>query len=315
MITEIQKEERRNGIGGSDIHHLFNVEPYGCSRYLFMDKRGDIPDYPILESGPIKRGNKMEDLIIDEYVEVTGNKVRKVYKTLTHKEYKWAKVHLDGEIISHPRGPGVLECKSVGRHMYMQIKEKGIPDSWVLQMQYGMFITGRSWASIAVLWAEQWEFITFEVDRDDELIANLVEAGESFWKQVEFGPSPDRLDPKDARCSRCPYRTSCQGAALLSSVVDTGDIPFEETISPIVQELVELESSMADMKVLVDDKKEIIKNMIGDRPVVDCLGYRLHYKPIESKRINTKKLKSEIPDVYEKYATISVSRPFKKIAK
>tara|TARA_R110000824_G_scaffold53088_2_gene147237 strand:+ start:70 stop:366 length:297 start_codon:yes stop_codon:yes gene_type:complete len=98
-------------------------------------------------------------------------------------------------------------------------------------------------------------------------------------------------------------------------VVDTGDIPFEETISPIVQELVELESSMADMKVLVDDKKEIIKNMIGDRPVVDCLGYRLHYKPIESKRINTKKLKSEIPDVYEKYATISVSRPFKKIAK
>ena len=315
MITDKQKQERRNGIGGSDIHHLFNVEPYGCIRYLFMDKRGDIPDYPIIESGAIKRGNKMEDIIIDEYIEVTGNKVRKVYKTLEHKEYKWAKVHLDGEIVGNPNGPGVLECKSVGRHMFMQIKQDGIPNSWVLQMMHGMFVTGRTWASIAVLWAEQWEFLTFDIDRDDELIQNIITQGEMFWKQVEFGPSPERLDPKDKRCARCPYRTSCQGAALLNTVKDTGDIPFEDTITPVVQELVDLETSAAEIKVLIDDKKEIIKDMIGDRPVVDCAGYRLHYKPIESKRINTKKLKVEDPDIYEKYATISVSRPFKKIAK
>ena len=315
MITDKQLKERRQGIGGSDIHHLLGIEPYGCARYLFQDKRGDEPDYPILSEGAIKRGNKMENLIVDEYVEVTGNKVRKVLKTLEHKDYKWARVHLDGEIVGNDKGPGVLECKSVGRNMFLHIKQEGIPSSWLLQMQHGMFITGRSWASIAVLWAEQWEFITFDVDRDDELIDSIIKAGERFWKQVEFGPAPDRLDINDKRCKRCPYRTSCQGEALLESVKYDDDIEFDDNLSPLVSSLVELEMVASETKALIDEKKGKIKELIGDRPVVDCEGYRLHYKPIETRRINTRKLKSEAPDIYEKYATMSVSRPFKKTAK
>jgi len=324
MITEKQRIERRQGIGGSDIQHLLNIEPYGCQRYLWMDKRGDEPDYPILTEGAIKRGNKLENIIIDEYREVTGNKVRKVHRTLTHSSpfYDWARVHLDGEIIGDHsnrmryQGPGVLECKSVGRQMFMKIKQEGIPNGWILQMQYGMFVTRRSWASIAVLWAEQWEFVTFDIARDETIIDAIVSAATSFWARVENGPAPDRLDPKDKRCARCPYRTSCQGAALLGQVAyNGGDIEFDDTLTPMVQELVELETAAAEIGVRVDEKKTIIKEKIGDRPVVDCTGYRLHYKPIESKRINTRRLKSEEPGVYEKYATVSVSRPFKKIAK
>lgn len=329
MITEKQRIERRQGIGGSDIQHLFSIEPYGCQRYLWLDKQGDEPDYPILSEGAIKRGNKMENIIIEEYREVTGNNVRKVHRTLTHKTIKWARVHLDGEIVGdhsynrepsrngHPTlGPGVLECKSVGRQMFMKIKQEGIPKSWILQMQHGMFVTNRAWASIAVLWAEQWEFVTFNVDRNEEIVKAIQYEGNKFWAKVENGPSPERLDPKDKRCSRCPYRTSCQGAALLGQVeYNGGDIEFDDTLTPMVQELVELELAAAEIGVRVNDKKTIIKEKIGDRPVVDCTGYRLHFRPIESKRINARRLKSEEPGIYEKYATISVSRPFKKTAK
>ena len=299
----------------SDIHHLFNTKPYGCARYLWLDKRGEEPDYPILAEGAIKRGNKMESLIVDEYMEETGNKVRIVTKTLKHKDYKWAAVHLDGEIVGHKKGPGVLECKSVGRNMFLHIVQEGIPSSWLLQMQHGMFVAKRTWASIAVLWAENWEFITFDIERDDEIIDSIIKQGEIFWKQVEYGPAPERLDPSDKRCKRCAYRTTCQGEALLQSVVDDGTIDYDDDLSPIVASLVELESVADETKQLIDEKKKQIKELIGDRPVVDCAGYRLHYKPIETRRINTRKLKSEAPDIYEKYATTSVSRPFKKTAK
>ena len=316
MITEKQRIERRQGIGGSDIHHLLNIEPYGCQRYLWYDKTGLEPDYPILAEGAIKRGNKMEDLIIQEYREITENKVRKVYKTLTHKEIKWARVHLDGEVVGHPKGPGNLECKSTGRQMFRKIEEDGIPDGWILQLQYSMLVTGRTWSAIAILWAEQWKFATFTVDRDDDIILSIIRSGNNFWRSVDNGPSPDRLDPKDKRCSRCPYRTSCQGAALLNLVKeDTGDVDYEPLISPMIREVVELETMVTDLNDRLNIKRDKIKEIIGDRPVVDCDGYRIHYKPIKSKRINTKRLKSEEPDMYEKYATTSISRPFKKIAK
>ena len=35
--------------------------------YLYYDKKGFEPDYPILAEGAIKRGNKLEKLIIEEY--------------------------------------------------------------------------------------------------------------------------------------------------------------------------------------------------------------------------------------------------------
>ena len=178
-----------------------------------------------------------------------------------------------------------------------------------------MFVAKRTWASIAVLWAENWEFITFDIERDDEIIDSIIKQGEIFWKQVEYGPAPERLDPSDKRCKRCAYRTTCQGEALLQSVVDDGTIDYDDDLSPIVASLVELESVADETKQLIDEKKKQIKELIGDRPVVDCAGYRLHYKPIETRRINTRKLKSEAPDIYEKNATTSVSRPFKKTAK
>ncbi len=304
-----------NALGGSDIHHLLNIEPYGCKRYLWYDKMGEEPDYPILNTGAIKRGNKLEDIILKEYQEVTGNIVRRVFKTIEHKDLYWAKVHLDGEIIKHTNGPGVLECKSVGQSMYNKIKSEGIPMSWYVQVQHMLFVTGRSWASIAVLWAENWEFLYFDQVRDDVMISAIEKNGNAFWSVVENGPTPERLDPKDKRCGRCPFRTTCQGEALLKSVGDNDDIEHDANITPYINELVELEQVVIEANALITAKKDHIKELIGDRPIVDCDGYRLHYKPVVTNRINTKKLKSEKPEIFDAYATKSISRPFRKYPK
>jgi len=316
MITKEQLEARKKYVGGSDAHHLLGIEPYGCERYLWYDKRGHAPDYDVFNDDILKRGNRLEKIILDEYKDHTGYNVRQVHRSIKSKQYSWAMVHLDGEIVGHKNGPGVLECKSVGRHVYYRVLEEGIPSYWIAQIQYSMLVTGRKWASIAFLWADNWQFKTFDIERDDEMIDLMVSAGEEFWRKVENGPSPDRLDPKDKRCSGCAYRTTCQGALLMSRLDDAGgDIPFDGSLDMDIKELKELEKILSDSKELVDTKKEKIKELVGDRTVVDCTGYRIHYKPIESNRLNSTKLKKERPDIYNDYVTKSVSRPFKTIAK
>ena len=84
MNREQFLKERLTGLGGSDIHHLFYEKPYGCSRKLWYEKTSQQPDYPVIASNIMKRGNKLEQLIRDEYVLRTERKIRRVNLSLIH---------------------------------------------------------------------------------------------------------------------------------------------------------------------------------------------------------------------------------------
>lgn len=181
MDREQFLKERLTGLGGSDIHHLFNSEPYGCARKLWYEKTEQKSDYPVVASNVMKRGNKLEQLIRDEYSEITERKIRRVNRMITNERLPWAMCHLDAEIVTiDDRGTGILECKSVGRPMYYKIKDDGIPDSWIFQMQHYLLTTDRKWGSYAILWADNWEFIHFDIEADKELQHSIIEAGENF---------------------------------------------------------------------------------------------------------------------------------------
>src|ERR1700722_3426949 len=71
-------EDRRKGIGGSDVHHLFPEESkYGCTLQLWYDKTGTPEDYRRTpdELRIMNRGHILEDVVADIYMEETGRKV------------------------------------------------------------------------------------------------------------------------------------------------------------------------------------------------------------------------------------------------
>jgi len=313
MDREQFLKERLTGLGGSDIHHLFNAEPYGCARKLWYEKTEQEPDYPVVASNVMKRGNKLEQLIRDEYSEITERKIRRVNRMITNDRLPWAMCHLDAEIVSiDDRGTGILECKSVGRPMYYKIKDDGIPDSWIFQMQHYLLTTDRQWGSYAILWADNWEFIHFDIEADKELQHSIVEAGESFWRKVENGPAPERLDAKDKRCSNCEFRNTCQGEQLMKlAKVESDDIPFDDSLDVLMGEYATLKDLQQEAAELLDGKKREIQETLGDRVLVDCTGFRIYYKPIESTRLKSSALKKDNPEAYEKYSYKSVSRPFR----
>mgnify|MGYP003649071603 FL=1 len=306
-------KERKAGLGGSDIHHLFNSRPYGCARKLWYDKTDQKPDYPVVQSNIMTRGHKLEQLIRDEYVEVTGRKIRRVNRMIVNKEHPWAMCHLDAEIVStDERGTGVLECKSVGRPMYFKMKDEGIPEYWIWQIQHYLMTTGRQWGSYAILWADNWEFIYFDVLADAELQEQIIDSGTRFWTMVQNGPAPERLDIKDKRCTICEFRNTCQGKKLMALTdKDTDKAEFDGKFDDLMNEYYSLKGLQDEATELVNTKKKEITDLMGDRVLVDCNGFRLYYKPIESIRLKTTALKKDNPDLYEKYAYKSVSRPFR----
>lgn len=303
--------ERSTGIGGSDIHHLFSLPPYGCALKLWREKSGQPPDYPRDESGPMRRGNALEPIIADEYARTTGRRVetRGVIRDPDHPELL---VHVDRVVQYGSMPPGVLEIKSVGRDMLAKLKREGMPDAYILQLQHGMLCTGYTWGSFAVHCADNWQLIWWDVARDEDIIADIRREGQEFWRRVQAGDPPEALPAGDKRCQRCEYRTSCHGQALLALCAgDGGDVEQDPAIAGVVAEYVEARDIAEEADALVSAARERLEAALGDRTAVDTPGARVYWRPQTSMRWDTKALERAHPELVAKFKRPSVSRPLR----
>lgn len=309
--------ERRTGIGGSDVHHLFSLKPYGCRRRLLMDKRGIPEDYPTLTSKAMERGIRLEAIAAEVYSEQTGRKTRRM-SVRRNKEHPFFLVHIDREIfkISGKPGTGNLEIKVPGQYPFHKIKSQGIDEAYQLQIQHSFLVTGRRWGEFAIFWADGWELLTWETEPDPDILAEIVSSGVSFWKEVENGPFPDRLPVDDRRCRTCPYRYTCQGTELMDLISDEvgGEKEIEEDLS-----LTDRAAAYVEAKEIRDEANDLfaieqkkLKDALGERTVVDVPGIRrFYFRPSERTIIDSPRLKKEDPGLFEKYSKKIVSRPLK----
>lgn len=318
MVDAQFHAERLKGLYASDFHNVDSTLPYGCANRLWREKRQEKPDYEFIEVGVMKRGKKMEDLVAEEYMEETGRVLRRVNRALISTQYPFMGAHIDRQIVAiDERGLGVCELKTVGREIFYKFKNEGLTAGYIFQLQQGMLCAGRSWGSFGVLWAEPWKLIWFDVNRDNEMIDMMVRKGQVFWKMVTDGPMPERLDARDKRCQKCIYRTSCQGELLLGSVKDEGgEIPFNEDISPLMEEYIKFEEVEAEAKECKESLKDKIKEKMGDNPVMDCTGYRIHWKVQERENFQKAVLKKKYPEVYKEcLGKPSIQKPWRKFAR
>ena len=69
-MSELHSEDwlarRRKGIGGSDWQDVLGLDPWGCARRLWYDKRSTPHDFPRRYTGAMKRGHKLEALVAEE---------------------------------------------------------------------------------------------------------------------------------------------------------------------------------------------------------------------------------------------------------
>lgn len=177
-------ESRREGVGGSDVAAICGLDPYRSPLDIYLDKvRGADPGE--VDSIHLLRGQLLEDVFAELYCEESGRDVRRMGQRV-HPEYDWARVNVDRQILSPDDGDtGALEIKSPGREAFQNLIEAGLPERYLVQVQWEMFVPDYGWASFAAgnLEHSGGPLIYFDIERNDLLIEQLLARVEQFWTE------------------------------------------------------------------------------------------------------------------------------------
>lgn len=183
--------ERKKGIGGSDVAALFGLSPWKTPFALYQEKRGEAHDTP--DNPAMGWGRALEPVIRQHYADVTGRAVHIVDKILFHPEHAFMLANVDG-LSSDKR---VIEIKTTRTAQgWGEVGTDEIPDPYLLQVQHYMAVTGFEVADVAVLIGGS-DFRIYEIAADQELQAMMITVEAQFWQKVITACPPNAINVAD----------------------------------------------------------------------------------------------------------------------
>lgn len=300
-------EARKKGIGGSDIAAILGLNKYKSPIKLYMEKTGEAPDeevYTVDENGAFVSGseaaywgNVQEEVVAQEFARRTGLKVRRRNAILQHEEHPFFLANVDRLIVGRKEG---LECKTASEYLKSAWNEEQVPDAYFVQCQWYMNITGFKKWHLAVLIGGN-KFRYFEVDRDDELIEIMNEKALEFWNEHVLKRIPPAFDGSQASSDLLSvmYPESVEGSIDLPGYLGEKLQKFDE-LKAQIDELTEIKKTIENE--IKGHLGEVETGFIGDR--------KISWKSYKSTRLDSKKLKKEMPEVFDKYAKETTARRF-----
>lgn len=184
---------RKGGIGSSDAAAAVGLNPYKSQLELWMEKTGRDSALPKIdphdEESPAYWGNILEPIVASHYSKRSGNRVRRINAVLQHPDpaLPWMLANIDREVIGAD-DVQILECKTAGINGARLWKE-GVPEYVQLQVMHQLAVTGKQAADVAVLLGGQTLEI-HRIERDEQMIARLIELERKFWHYVETDTPP-----------------------------------------------------------------------------------------------------------------------------
>jgi putative phage-type endonuclease len=201
MSREEWLEQRRRGIGCSDVPVILGISKFKTITELWEEKTGRRP-LEQRDNPDMQRGRTLEPIIADIYAEKTGRTVRRVNAILQHPKYPFLLANLDRKtsVPDNPDRPGYapVEIKCPRLSVFGRIQREGVPQYYYVQLQAEMLVMGASWGSLAVFNAERWELLHFDVPADPELQEQIVSRCEQFWNKVILDTPPQEAESQPA---------------------------------------------------------------------------------------------------------------------
>lgn len=288
-------KHRRKGIGGGDAAAVAGLNPWKSPFAVWMEKTGQIePEEP---GEAAYWGTILEDIVAQEFTKRTGMKVRRRNAILQHHEYPWMIANVDRMLVGSSEG---LECKTTSAFSAKEWEGDEVPAPYIIQAQHYMSVTGAKAWWLAVLIGGQ-RFVHKRIERDDELIQQLIEIERDFWENHVVPCVPPEMDGS-------PASTELLKRMYPEGKPNTIDLPSEageliETLDLLNEELKALEERKAECE-------NRLKAMLGENEV-GRFGERLvTWKNIVSNRFDSKTFAKDYPELYEKYLKTSKYRKF-----
>jgi len=279
-------EQRRKGVGGSDVAAIMGLSPWKTAYQVYQEKRKEVVDFQGNEA--TDWGKRMEPAIRQWYSDETGRCVRLPEKIMVHQKYPFMLASLDG-FTDDPRGVEIKTARSPKGWGEPGTNE--IPDYYMLQVQHYMVVTAFPVFDVPVSIAGGAPAL-YEVPADKELQEMIIEACAEFWQRVVDGNAPDPVTFADA--IQRYGRSKATGAVVASP----------ETIFSIH----DLRAVRKEKDALEAKEEEIKGKLIialGDQgdTIIDVDGSALVTYKLSNgrKMLDAKALEKEMPDVYQKY--------------
>ena len=288
-------ESRKKGIGGSDAAAIAGFNKWKSPIVVYMEKIGEVKSESSNQEAAYW-GNVMEETVAKEFSLRTGMKVRKRNAILQHPEHPFMLANVDRLIVGKNEG---LECKTASEYLRDDWEGEEIPMAYLLQCQHYMAVTGADAWWIAVLIGGN-KFVHKKIDRDEELIENLIQIEKEFWEEHVLRKVPPEIDGSDA------------STEWIKATYPDADPDTEMELDTESDKLLEaLEVIKAEEKELNEQKKKY-ENQLKEKLGTFEKGFTNHfivtYKNQERQTVDSKRLKAEKPELYKEYSKVSKSR-------
>lgn len=292
---EAWREERRKGIGGSDVAAIMGLSAYRTPYQVWLDKVQGISD-DISDKPAVVWGNILEHIIGEYYAaQHPESSVRRVNGMMRSIERPWAQASLDYEVRDPELGWGVLEVKTAGWRREDDWSD-GVPIYYATQVAHYLSVSGRPFADVAVLIAGQ-DYREYRVMRDEEDIETVNRAVDEFWHgNVESGVAPD-VDAPDNRYVFEAHPEPGEGYVEVS----------EAKTADLLNRWLSAKAELDYAKERVDELSAKLKDAIGDNRGLEAKTGRLTWNRFERSSFDTKRFRDEHPELVKAYTTKRLS--------
>lgn len=287
-------EYRKKGIGGSDAGAVCGFNPYRTAMEVYQDKTSK--ETAELDNEAMRQGREFEDYVARRFTEATGKKVRRANAMYYDENHSFMLADVDRMVVGENAG---LECKTASPYLADKWEDGKIPMHYQLQCYHYMSVMNAdAWYIAVLIYGREFKF--YHLERDEEIIADLVRIERDFWENhVEKGviPNPD-------------------GSKLADSVIAEY---FKESVPVTVplngfnkklkcrQELMEVISRMDTEKKQIEQE---LKLYMGEAEVAENDSYRVSWKAFCSNKLDVERLKAEKPEIYEEFTKQTTARRF-----
>lgn len=289
---------RCSGIGGSDASVIFGVNRYRSATELWLEKTGKVIMQED-ESEITYWGNTLEDVIREEFSKRSGMIAIKPNYMYRSEKTPFMIANLDGEVEDDIYGTCIFEAKTVSAFKKSEW-EDGIPVEYYLQLQHYMAVTDYRGAYIAALIGGN-EFTYRFIERNEETIAILIRMESDFWETVTDNYPPE-LDGSDAAKK---FLSESFPEAIERQTLDLGEVGA--ALIDQYDDICEQESYVKEMKQYIENQ---LKSLLKDSEIGVAGARKVTWKNYSARRLDTKRLKVNEPEIYEKYSQETRARRF-----
>jgi len=199
--------QRRRGIGGSDAAAVVGRSRYQDPLGLWLEKTGRVPAADV-DTKATARGRRLEDYVLDEYAATTGailvrGEALLLRGPFRHPQHAWMLANPDALVsATHhvTRSVRGIECvggadakTASGAAAYAWGREgtDEIPDEYLFQgLHYAAVFRVPWWDFPVLIGGDRFEFRTYRVQADPQVLAWLIEQERRFWVEHVLADVP-----------------------------------------------------------------------------------------------------------------------------